>query len=137
MIDDLDTAAIGSTVAAASYGPFSREDLGRYAEASGDMNPLHLDPAFARQAGFDDVIVHGMLGMAVLGRLVTTRFPGRPLKCFRARFRSVIPVGRTLDCVARLEGRGDGVAVLALTATDAEGIICVDGTATVDLTSGA
>jgi len=34
-------------VAERTFGPIAREDLRRYAEASGDLNPLHLDPEFA------------------------------------------------------------------------------------------
>jgi acyl dehydratase len=46
----------------------AREDVAAYAEASGDTNPLHLDDAFARGAGFDGVIAHGMF---TLGHLAT------------------------------------------------------------------
>jgi acyl dehydratase len=136
MNDRLDTAAIGAAVAARSFGPFSHDDLRRYAEASGDLNPLHLDPGFARQAGFDDVIVHGMLGMAVLGRMVTDCLADRPLKRFRARFRSPIPTGRAIECLARLESREGGRVVLALTAAGADGTVFIEGTATVALSSG-
>jgi len=37
----------------------------RYAEASLDRNPVHLDPAVAREAGFEDVILHGLCTMAL------------------------------------------------------------------------
>jgi acyl dehydratase len=37
----------------------------RYAEASGDRNPIHLDAAFARQQGFPGAIVHGMCTLAL------------------------------------------------------------------------
>jgi len=67
--------------------PIQREDLERYAQASGDLNPLHLDPEFARQAGFTDVIVHGMFGMALLGRLIEEDIVKQRLLLFRARFR--------------------------------------------------
>jgi acyl dehydratase len=47
----------------------TRAHLRRYAEASGDLNPIHLDPAAARAAGLPDVIAHGMLlmGLALRG----------------------------------------------------------------------
>jgi acyl dehydratase len=67
----------------------------RYAEASGDHNPIHTDPAAARAAGLPGVVLHGMCTLAVLwaesGRLagrqparVSCRFanpvhPGEPL----------------------------------------------------------
>ena len=74
---DLDTANPGDLIAENETGPNDREMLARYAEASGDTNPLHLDPAFARKAGFDDVIVHGMLSMALLGLIIAAAIHGR------------------------------------------------------------
>jgi acyl dehydratase len=130
VILSLDNAAVGATVAERTFGPFHAKDLRRYAEASGDLNPLHLDPAFARAAGFDDVIVHGMLGMALLGRLVKEHFPSHALTNFRARFRSIIHTGQPIACVARLESRQSGLTVLALTANGTEGTVLIDGTAT-------
>ena len=127
----LDTVEVGATVAQRAFPPFTREDLRRYAEASGDLNPLHLDPEFARQAGFDDVIVHGMLGMALLGRLVTESFPNYRLKLFQARFRKVVPIGEPIRCTARLESWREGMALLTLAAADAAGVALIEGTATI------
>jgi acyl dehydratase len=47
-----------------SYGPFDREALVRYALASGDDNPLHLDPDAAKAAGLAGTPAHGMLLLA-------------------------------------------------------------------------
>jgi acyl dehydratase len=132
----LATAEIGETVGDRSFGPLGREDLRRYSEASGDGNPLHLDADFARQAGFGDVIVHGMLGMALLGRLVTECLPSYQLKFFRARFRHIIPVGQIINCTARLESRSDNAATLTLAASDGKGLIMIEGTAVVTALPG-
>lgn len=130
----VETAEIGAEVAKTVYGPFSRDDLQRYAEASGDLNPLHLDPAFARQAGFSDVIVHGMLGMALLGRLLGDAFPSQRLQLFRSRFRNIIPLGQSITCTARLEQRNDTTAVLGLTATvGTDANVVIEGSATLAL----
>jgi acyl dehydratase len=48
-----------------------RADLVRYAGASGDFNPIHWNERYARGVGLPDVIAHGMLTMALAGRLVT------------------------------------------------------------------
>ncbi len=48
-----------------------RAQLVRYAGASGDFNPIHWNPRVATSVGLDDVIAHGMLTMALAGRLVT------------------------------------------------------------------
>ena len=52
-----------------------RLTLALYCGASGDHNPLHVDIDFARAAGLDDVIAHGMLAMAYLGRFLTDSLP--------------------------------------------------------------
>ena len=137
MSGSLQQAVVGSAVAHATFGPLGREDLRRYAEASGDLNPLHLDPAFARHAGFEDVIVHGMLGMALLGRLLTDAFPSLKLQRFKTRFCSVIPVGRPIVCVAKLAARHGAVAEIVLTAAPLGGPISIEGTAMLALPPGS
>jgi acyl dehydratase len=42
----------------------------RYAEASGDHNPIHIDPAFAQSVGLPGIIVHGMCTMGFASRAV-------------------------------------------------------------------
>jgi acyl dehydratase len=49
----------------------TREDVERYADASGDRNPLHLDDGFARSVGFPGVIAHGMFTMGHLAHCLT------------------------------------------------------------------
>lgn len=48
-----------------------RAQLVRYAGASGDFNPIHWNARIATEVGLPDVIAHGMLTMALVGRLVT------------------------------------------------------------------
>ena len=49
----------------------NRALLKQYADASGDQNPIHQDEAFAKSVGLPDVIAHGMLTMALIGRYVS------------------------------------------------------------------
>lgn len=67
----------------------SREQICAFADASGDHNPVHLDPAVARRAGHLDVFAQGMLGMGMLGGLL----PSMRLRRFGVRFISPIPLG--------------------------------------------
>jgi acyl dehydratase len=131
MSSPLDTSALRTTVEERRFGPITREDLRDYAEASGDLNPLHLEAQFARQAGFDDVIVHGMLGMALLGRLITESFARHRLITFAGRFRHIIRVGETIHCRARIEARADDGCVLALEAHSPAGVLLIEATAKV------
>jgi acyl dehydratase len=75
----------------------TREDVAAYAEASGDRNPLHLNDAFARAAGFPGVIAHGMFTMAHLTSCLT-RWTGDPgaLRRLRVQFRSPVLLGETI-----------------------------------------
>lgn len=127
------TASPGDLIAEYDTGPIDREMLVRYAEASGDTNPLHLDAEFARKAGFPDVIVHGMLSMALLGRLLTENFSADRLRGFDARFAGIVAVDQSLHCSAKLESRDETDAVLALEAIDGTGAKVLIGTARVRL----
>ncbi|WP_329052524.1 MaoC family dehydratase [Amycolatopsis sp. NBC_01488] len=49
----------------------TRDQLVRYAGAAMDFNPIHWNEAFAKEVGLPDVIAHGMLTMALAGRVVT------------------------------------------------------------------
>ena len=56
----------------------TRADLIRYAGASGDFNPIHWSDRVATGVGLPGVIAHGMLTMALAGRLVTDWAGGDP-----------------------------------------------------------
>jgi acyl dehydratase len=70
---------------------FTRADLVAYANASGDLNPIHQDEAFAKSVGLPDVIAHGMLTM---GRAiqVVTNWVGDPTAVIEYSVRMTRPV---------------------------------------------
>lgn len=70
-----------------------------YRLASGDMNPLHADPAVATAAGFDRPILHGQASFAIAGRtLIAACCDGQPsrLTSIAARFTAPVYPGETL-----------------------------------------
>jgi acyl dehydratase len=73
--------------------PIDRAVLAEFAVASGDRNPVHTDSDFARHAGLPDVIAHGMLGMAYVGRLLTLWRPQSSLRRFDVRFKAIMRLG--------------------------------------------
>lgn len=65
----------------------------RYAEASGDVNPIHLDANIAKMAGLPGIIVHGLCTMAFCARAVIDSVgAGDPRRLRRLRVRFVRPV---------------------------------------------
>ena len=54
----------------------AEDQAARYAEASGDHNPIHLDPAAAKEAGFPNPILHGMCTMAFAAKALVDNLAG-------------------------------------------------------------
>jgi len=52
----------------------TQEDINRYAEASGDFNPIHIDESFAAQTPLGGTIAHGMLILAYVSEMMTAAF---------------------------------------------------------------
>ena len=99
-----------------------RDLLKRYADASGDQNPIHQDETFAKSVGLPDVIAHGMLTMALVGKFVTDWAGGAAtVKEFSARFVKpvIVPAGEKVDLTvsARVAEVRDGTARLDLVVT--------------------
>jgi acyl dehydratase len=56
---------------------FSSVMIQQYAEISGDHNPLHIDPNYARAQGYDDCVVFGMMTSSLYSQLVGMYLPGK------------------------------------------------------------
>jgi acyl dehydratase len=98
--------------------------LKAYADASGDQNPIHQNEEFALSVGLPNVISHGMLTMALVGKYVTD-WSGGPASVqeFGARFIKpvIVPAGEKVDLTINatvVEVNGDEIK-LDLIATSA------------------
>ena len=102
----------------------NRALLKQYADASGDQNPIHQDEAFAKSVGLPDVIAHGMLTMALVGKYVSDLAGGsEKVLEFGGRFTKpvIVPAGEDVDLTvsATVTDVADGKATLSISATSA------------------
>jgi len=77
---------------------FTDEDVRRFVEITGDVNPLHVDDEFAAKSRFGRRVLHGMLSASIFSTMVGMRLPGAGA-IYRAqtiRFLLPVYVGDTL-----------------------------------------
>ena len=117
---------------------FSQEWVNEYAVASGDHNPIHIDPQYAAATPFKATIVHGMLVFGVLAEMLAGQFGENWVRgsTLKVRFRAPIYVGTIVIPRAKLKSdsieSGVRVAEYGVTCSDDQGIIFVDGTARIE-----
>jgi acyl dehydratase len=107
----------------------------RYAEASGDRNPIHLDPSVARAFGLPGIIVHGLCTMAFVGRAVLEAVGGDAARLRRLAVRFARPVlpGQTITTHVWPAGEAAGRRRFGFEVTNPQGKAVVqDGLAELD-----
>ena len=71
---------------------FNQDDVNRYADASGDHNPIHVDPNFAAGSQFGRRIAHGMMIAASISEMMAQAFGQDWHKSGRMKIRFRAPV---------------------------------------------
>ena len=116
----------------------TQEQIDAYADASGDHNPIHVDPEFARSVGLPGTIAHGLLDMAILAEAVARWAGGyERVASVSCRFSKPLLPGQTITCTGRVTEIDDreGIAVLEVAAQSSSGErVLTNGRATVRLT---
>ncbi|KAL2891601.1 hypothetical protein HOO65_010959 [Ceratocystis lukuohia] len=72
----------------------TNEDQAAIYRLSGDYNPLHIDPSFAKVGGFKTPILHGLCSFGIAGKAVYERYGA--FKNFKVRFAGTVNPGQTL-----------------------------------------
>jgi acyl dehydratase len=94
----------------------------RYAGASGDFNPIHIDPEFARQVGLPGNILHGLWMMAQVARANAQLADGDPraLKRLSVQFRGMGFAEQELVVSGTVKEAGGDRVVVDAVATQGE-----------------
>lgn len=107
----------------------------RYAEASGDMNPIHIDEDFARKVGLPGTILHGLWTMAQVARAHAALADGDPrsLKRLAVQFRGMGMPEQEIVVRSRVTDADGTRVVTETTAEQGENEIIRNASATVEL----
>lgn len=128
---------IGMSIGTLTKPEITRFDLVRYAVASGDFNPSHVDEVRAQAEGMGGVFAHGMIGTGYMGQLVTDWLQAGRLLSLTVRSTVLVRPGDILTVEGTVEHKrveeGVCVAQIALTCRNQRGQQTHEGTAEVEL----
>jgi acyl dehydratase len=115
----LEEVSVGARAPRRNFGPVTVTDIVRYQGASGDMNPIHHDSAFAQRAGFPSVFSVGMLQAGLLANFACDWLGYENLRAFGVRFRDKVWPGDRLafDATVTAVREKDGVRLVELELT--------------------
>lgn len=106
----------------------------RYAGASGDFNPIHIDEEFAKQVGLPGRILHGLWTMAQVARAHTEAADGPDkLKRLSVQFRGLGRLGEEVVVSGTVREVRDGIAIVESEAVQSGSRIIRNGVAEVKL----
>ncbi|MCD6453596.1 MAG: MaoC family dehydratase [Dehalococcoidales bacterium] len=117
----------------------TQQDINRYAEASGDFNPIHVDETFAAKTPLGGTIAHGMLVLAYLSEMMTQAFGSCWLEegKLAVRFKSAARPQDTITTSGQIDSieDKDGIPQVncSLECCNQKGEIIINGRATVKL----
>jgi 3-hydroxybutyryl-CoA dehydratase len=99
----------------------TEQDARRFAELSGDWNPLHTDASYASQTAYRRPILHGAFSAGLFSRLAGMHIPGRDCLLHNLRLRFIHPIlpPASLVVTGSLAGEGAGLGRVEVTIVDA------------------
>ena len=129
-----DTISVGDKIPSVKKDPITQVQLIRYAGASGDFNPIHTVPAYAKEASLDGTIAHGMLVMGMLGQMISGWVGVKPVVKYGVSFRAMTNLGDVLiatgEIAKKYEKDGQKLVDCTISIADKQGEVKVDGKVT-------
>ena len=107
----------------------------RYAGASGDFNPIHIDAEFAKQVGLPSNILHGLYGMAQVARAAQEAAGNDPRKVKRlsVQFRGMGFPEQEIVVTGEVTAVADGRATIATEAAQGDNRIIRNAEAEIEV----
>jgi len=114
---------------------FTDADIARFAEVSGDRNPLHLDDAYAATTPFGERIAHGFLTASMISAVIGMELPG-PGSIYLGqtlKFLAPVHIGDTVTASVEVIGMREEKRLLTLRTdcTNQAGVLVISGEAVV------
>lgn len=114
---------------------FSQEEVNRFAEVTGDKNPVHTDATYAAKTLFKRPIMHGMLSASLFSKVFGTLFPGEGTIYLKQSLNFLKPmyVDTKYDAVFTVKEliKDKNRAVVETLIKNKDGLVCTSGEATV------
>lgn len=105
----------------------SQEDFDKFAQLSGDDNPIHVDPAFARRTRFGKPVAHGMMLYGLICALLGNHFPGAVQIEQQLMFPAPTFAGEAITVSAKILSIVEKQMTLATTISNPSGQLTCDG----------
>ncbi len=82
------------------------EDILKFAEVTGDVNPIHLDEDYAKASVFGERIAHGMISAGYISAIFGTKFPGAGSIYLSQslKFKAPVKIGDTVETTVSIIG---------------------------------
>ena len=116
-----DSLSVGE--AASLQRTIHASDVDAFAALCGDMNPLHVDAAYAATTPFQERVVHGMLLGSYVSALVGMKLPGRSALIVKEEleFKKPVSLGSTVIIAGRIAAKSEATRILEISITISAG----------------
>ena len=112
---------------------FTQADVVKFAEVTGDFNPIHIDAEYAAKTMFKKPIVHGFLSGAVFSKVFGTLFPGEGTIYLSQEMKFLAPIFVEEQYEARFEvmevNTEKHIGIINCSLVSSEGAPCITGVA--------
>lgn len=132
MVHTYDSIKVGDTFTSKRF--ISAEDVQGFADVTGDDNPVHLDPEYAKTTRFKVPVVHGVLLLGIVSKILGRDYPGHGsiAVSMSVKWLRPVPVGSEIEIQIKVAEKNDARKhVRTRLAGYLDGKMCLGGEAVV------